>query len=128
MLRDLGVDWELLENKISIGIEDELFSVESMDSLKKISRNMLGKLYPESLGDISLEKIISAIQELSQYTRILYEFDNPNFGNVMSDRKFIFRELFSGHLTSPQGIRRMNKYKMPMEIFLEGLNRQPVIK
>ena len=39
MLKDLGVDWEFLENKISIGIEDYLFSVESMDSLRRISAN-----------------------------------------------------------------------------------------
>jgi phytoene dehydrogenase-like protein len=118
MLKDLGIEWEYRENKISIGIEDNLLSVESMDSIKEYQQ-ILRDLFPDSWGDI--DKIISYIQELSEYTRILYEFDNPNFGDVMSDRKFIFRELIPWTFQFLKALRMMNKYQMPMEAFLAEL-------
>ncbi|MEJ2513410.1 MAG: NAD(P)/FAD-dependent oxidoreductase, partial [Anaerolineales bacterium] len=70
MLKDLGIGWDFLENKISIGIEDHLFRVDSMDSVREYQR-LLNSLYPEHIGEI--EKIISIIYELSEYTKILYE-------------------------------------------------------
>jgi phytoene dehydrogenase-like protein len=115
MLKDLGIDWEYRRNKISIGIEDHLFSVDSMDSLTEYQQ-ILRTLYPNNGGDI--DKIISVMGELSEYTRILYEFDNPNFGNVMSDRKFIFRELIPWTFKFLKALRKMNNYQMPMEEFL----------
>jgi phytoene dehydrogenase-like protein len=118
MLKDLGVDWELLENKISIGIEDHLIPIESMDSVDEYQR-VLESIYPQNTTDI--KNISDAIKELSEYTRILYEFDNPNFGNVMSDRKFIFRELIPWTFKFLGALRKMNQYDMPMEVFLEKL-------
>lgn len=81
VLKDLGIHWDFLENKISIGIEDQLFRVNSMDDLQKY-KQVLVHLYPESEADI--EKIVSIMQELSGYNQVLYEFDNPNFGDVMT--------------------------------------------
>jgi phytoene dehydrogenase-like protein len=115
MLKDLGIEWEYRENKISIGIEDKLFSVESMDSIIEYQQ-ILHDLYPDNQDDIG--RIISVIQELSEYTRILYEFDNPNFGDVMSDRKFIFRELIPWTFKFLKALRKMNQFQMPMEDFL----------
>jgi phytoene dehydrogenase-like protein len=115
MLKDLGIEWEYRENKISIGIEDNLFSVESMDSIYEYTR-ILKEFYPNSHDEI--DRIRSVIQELSEYTRILYEFDNPNFGDVMSDGKFIFRELIPWTFQFLKALRQMNKYQMPMEAFL----------
>lgn len=55
MLNDLGIDWNFLENQISIGIEDQFFSVDSMDSLDEYQQ-ILCNLYPDNVGEI--EKII----------------------------------------------------------------------
>ena len=116
MLKDLGIEWEYLPNKISIGIEDQIFSVDSMDSIKEYQQ-ILDSLYPESRDQIAA--IIEVMSELSEYTRILYEFDNPNFGDVMSDRKFIFRELIPWTFQFLKALRRMRKFEMPMEEFLD---------
>jgi phytoene dehydrogenase-like protein len=118
ILKDLGIRWEYLENRISIGIEDQLFYVDSMDALSEYKR-ILGKMYPEDIGDI--EKITSIINKLSEYTKVLYEFDNPNFGDVLSDRKFIFRELIPWTIKFLLALRKLNQFEMPMEVFLERL-------
>ena len=90
ILRDLGISCDFLENRISIGVEDQLFRVESMDSIVAYKR-MLVSMYPENVEDI--ETITSIIRELSEYTRILYEFDNPNFVDLKSNKKFIINPL-----------------------------------
>ncbi len=118
MLRELGIGWEFLENKISIGIEDQLFRVDSMDSVGEYER-ILNYLYPDHVGET--EKIISAIYTLSGYTKILYEFDNPNFVDLMSDKKFIFRKLIPWTIKFLNALRKFNQFKMPMEEYLGQL-------
>jgi phytoene dehydrogenase-like protein len=119
ILKDLRIRWEYLENRISIGIEDQLFFVDSMDALSEYKR-ILGEMYPENIGEI--EKIISIIYKLSEYTKVLYEFDNPNFGDVLSDRKFIFRELLLWTIKFLFALRKLNQFDMPMEVFLKRLS------
>ena len=118
MLKDLGIDWDFLENKISIGIEDQLFRVDSMDALEEYKR-ILVNLYPEKIGDI--EKIISITYKLSEYTKVLYEFDNPNFVDLMSDKKYIFRKLIPWTFKFLNALRKFNQFNMPMEGFLKRL-------
>ena len=116
MLKDLGISWDYLENKISIGIEDQLFRVDSMKDLNEYQR-ILGSLYPEDLEEIN--KIIPIINELSDCTKILYEFDNPNFVDIFSDKKFIIRKLIPWTFKFLFALRKMNQFNTPMEEFLK---------
>ena len=118
ILRDLGISCDFLENRISIGVEDQLFRVESMDSIVAYKR-MLVSMYPENVEDI--ETITSIIRELSEYTRILYEFDNPNFVDLKSNKKFIIRKLIPWTIKFLNALRKFNQFNMPMEVFLAGL-------
>jgi len=116
MLRDLGIEGEFLPNKISIGIEEEMFTVESMDSLFEYQR-ILEKLFPESEREIAL--IMKEIEKLSGYTRVLSGFDNPSFVNIMDDKGFIFKELLPWTVKFLITIRKMKKYQLPMEDYLD---------
>lgn len=118
MLKDLGIHWDFLENRISIGIEDQLFRVNSMDDLQRY-KQVLVHLYPESEEDI--EKIISIMYRLSRYNQVLYEFDNPNFGNVMSDKKYVFKKLIPWTFKFLRVLGKLNQFSMPMEEYLKGL-------
>lgn len=120
ILRDLGIDWEYLENKISIGVEDQLFRVNSMDDLEKYKQVLL-HLYPESQGDI--EKIIAIMYRLSEYNRVLYEFDNPNFGNVFSDKQYVFKKLIPWTFKFLRALSKLNQFSMPMEDYLKGITK-----
>jgi len=119
ILKDLGIDWEFLENAISIGVEDLLFRVNSMDDLQAYKQVLLD-LYPDSRADI--EKIIPIMYELSGYNRVLYEFDNPNFGDVLKDKKFVFRKLIPWTFKFLHALHKFNQFNMPMEVFLNGLS------
>ena len=125
ILKDLGINWDFLENRISIGIEDQFFRFDSMDSLN-VYKRILVSLYPDKAGEI--EKIVSISYELSEYTKVLYEFDNPNFVNITSDKKFIFRKLIPWTIKFLNALRKFNQFTMPMEIFLKRLtDSQPLI-
>lgn len=120
MLKDLGIAWDFLENKISIGIEDQMFQVGSMDDLQKY-KQVLIHLYPESKDDI--EKIISIMDELAGYNKVLYEFDNPNFGNVLSNKKYVFKKLIPWTFKFLHALWKFNQFNMPMEGYLDGLTK-----
>jgi len=121
ILKDLEIDWEFLENKISVGVEDQIVRFNSMDSLQEYKK-MLVNLYPESVEDI--EKIIPIIYRLSEYTKVLYEFDNPNFtANLMADKKFIIKKLLPWTFKFLNALRQFNKFNMPMEVYMDGLTK-----
>jgi phytoene dehydrogenase-like protein len=118
ILRDLGISWEYLENRISIGVEDSLVRVDSMENLNEYER-LLAKLYPENRGEI--EEIISLIDVLSRHTRVLYEFDNPNFVDLKNNKRFVFRKLVPWTLRFLNALRKFNQFGMPVEETLEQL-------
>ena len=120
MLKDLGIEGRFLENRISIGIEDQLFQVNSMSDLQKYQQ-ILQSLYPESQADI--EKIIRLMRELSGYNQVLYEFDNPNFGNVLSDRSFVLRKLLPWTFKFLHALRKFDQFNTPMEEFVQRLSK-----
>jgi phytoene dehydrogenase-like protein len=118
ILKDLGISWDFFENKISMGIEDHLFRVDSMDSIDEYQR-ILVNLYPENIGDI--ERIVQVIYKLSEYTQVLYEFDNPNFVDLMGDKKFVVRKLIPWTVKFLIALRKLNQFNIPMESFLKSL-------
>ena len=121
ILKDLDIGWEFLENKISVGVEDQIVRFNSIDSLEEYKR-MLVSLYPESIEDI--EKIIPIIYRLSEYTKVLYEFDNPNFTtNLMADKKFLIKKLLPWTFKFLNALRQFNKFNMPMEVFMDRLTK-----
>jgi len=120
ILKDLGINWETVGNTISIGVEDQLFPVRSIADLDAYQR-MLQHLYPENAADI--DAIIRSIARLSAYTRVLYEFDNPNFGSFKGDFAFIFRKLIPWTFKFLHALYQFNRYSMPMEAYLHSLTK-----
>jgi len=117
ILKDLNIEGEFLANTISIGIMEDMLRISSMEDIEEY-QEILKKHYPENQDEI--EKIITSIRKLSEYTRVLYEFDNPNFVDIMSDKQYIFRELLPWMFKFLNATRKMNRYQMPMEDFMEG--------
>ena len=118
MLGNLGIQWDFFDNRISIGIEDHLIKIRSMDDLREYQR-LLVQLYPENEAEI--RQIIKAISQISEYTRVLYEFDNPNFTDLTKDKSFIFKKLIPWTFKFLHALRKLNQYNLPMEDFLKRL-------
>lgn len=118
MLSHLGIEWDFFENVISIGVEDHLIKIRSMDDLREY-QHMLVQLYPENEAEI--QQIINALSQISEYTRVLYEFDNPNFTDLTKDKTFIFKKLIPWTFKFLHALRKLNQYNLPMEDFLKRL-------
>jgi phytoene dehydrogenase-like protein len=118
ILKELGINWVSFKNVISIGIEDKLFKVASIDDLKEYQR-ILTELYPDSKEDIT--KIINSVKELSEYTKTIYDFDNPYFGDQFSNKEYVLRKLLPWTFKFLKALRKFNQNKMPMEDFLHQL-------
>lgn len=115
ILKELEIRWEYFENKISIGIEDQLFRVNSINDLEEYQR-ILMSLYPDDREDI--KNILKVVNELSEYTRVIYEFDNPYFGDQFSNKEYVVKKLLPWTFKFLQALRKFNQFKMPMEDFL----------
>ncbi len=76
ILKELEIDLEYFGNKISIGVEDKLFQVNSLADLQEYQRILID-LYPENKDEI--KEIFIYIRQLSEHTKVIYEFDNPLF-------------------------------------------------
>ncbi|WP_322509515.1 NAD(P)/FAD-dependent oxidoreductase [Anaerolinea sp.] len=116
MLKDLGIQWEFIKNTISIGIEDHLFGIHSIDDLQEY-RQILIQLFPQNKEEI--DQIIADVAQVAEYTRVLYEFDNPNFINLKNNKAFIFRRFIPWTFKFLHALVKLNPYNMPMEDFLK---------
>lgn len=117
IFKDLGIQLDTLENKISIGVEDHVFRVNSIEDLQAY-QFVLEQLYPENKEEI--KNVIAEISKLSDYTKVLYEFDNPNFIDLKSNKKYIFKKLIPWTIKLLYTLQKLNQYNVPMEEFLRG--------
>lgn len=118
ILKDLGIEMETIENKISIAIEDQMFSVDSMKSIKEYKEILLN-LYPDKNEDI--EKIMKSMERLSKYTQTLYAFDNPYFVDYKSDIKRVFTELLPWTFKIIYAMQKFDQFSLPMEEYMKDL-------
>jgi len=118
ILKELGINWDYFENTISIGIEDKLFKVATLDDLQEYQQ-ILEELYPESKEDT--KKIINSIKDLSEYTKVIYEFDNPYFGDQFKNKEYVVKKLLPWTFKFLQALRKFDQFKEPVEDFLNKL-------
>ncbi|HOI34244.1 MAG TPA: FAD-dependent oxidoreductase [Mesotoga infera] len=115
MLKELGIDIEIVKNPVSVGIEDSVINVTSKESVKEYS-DLLKKMYPNSEKDI--ERVISFVRRIMKDMEILYGVDNPLFMDFKNNKSHFVKVylpwLFKFLLT----LRRIGKLKMPVEEFL----------
>ena len=91
MLRQLGLDLEMVPNRISIGIEDRVIEIASDADLNTYA-DMLTHFYPNSAQDI--KAITAQLRRIMTYMDIQYGIDNPLFLDPKTDRKYFIREVF----------------------------------
>ncbi len=116
MLKQLGIEIELLDSPVSIGIEDDIIHLSAENGLDDY-KGLLERLYPESVGDI--EKIALKIERIMKDMGILYGIDNPYFRDMKAG--YVFKELLPWFGKFMFALRRMSKNNEPVESYLEHL-------
>ena len=118
-LNDLGIELEIINSPISVGIESDVINIQSEESLDDY-KNLLEKLYPEKIEDI--QRIVSFMEKMMKDTATLYGIDNPLLKDLKKDIKFLFKELLPYLGKFLLTVRRMNRLDEPVEEFLEKLS------
>lgn len=90
MLRQLGIDIEMIKSRVSIGIEDRVIRLKNKNSLNEYEAFLIG-LYPDQSDNI--HAIIREIRKIMKYMDVLYGIDNPVFLDIKKDRKYMMKVL-----------------------------------
>jgi len=118
MLKDLGIQLEVVKSPVSIGIENEVLNIGNPESLEKYS-DLLIRLYPESEGEI--DEVIKTIRKIMKHMDVLYGIENPVFKDLKRDRGYIFKKLLPWLPKFIFTIGKINKMNMPVEDYLKGI-------
>jgi phytoene dehydrogenase-like protein len=116
MLEQLGIELDLLNSPVTVGIGKEMIDIASPDSLNDFKR-LLEKLYADSKGDIA--GIAAAMKKVTDDTAVLYGIDNPLFRDMKKDKKYIFKVLLPWLPRFYAAMRRINRLQDPIEDFLK---------
>jgi len=118
MLKELGIDLEIVKSPVSLGIENEILNIEDLESLEKY-RELLKKFYPESEQEI--DEVIRNIRRIMKHMDVLYGIENPVFKDLKHDREFILKKLLPWLPRFLLTIRKINRMNMPVEDYLASI-------
>lgn len=103
MLKKLGIKMELVKNQVTIGIEDRVIHLKTIDSVNDY-RDLLCSFYP--YDTLAIDAITAEIKKIMHYMDVQYGIDNPMFMDVKEDRdyfmKVVFPWMFKYIVTSPK--------------------------
>lgn len=118
MLKSLGIDIELVENPVSIGIENEWTRLHSRDSLQAYA-TMLEGFFPESKAEIT--QIAELITKVMGYMDVLYGIDNPLFLEDFKDREYLMKTLLPWLLRYQVNIKKAMRLDEPVGDYLRRI-------
>jgi phytoene dehydrogenase-like protein len=125
MLKDLGIHLEVVGSPVSLGIENEIIHIESMESLSEY-RNLLTKMYPESESEI--DEVLKKVRKIMKHMDVLYGIENPVFKDLKRDRTFLFKRLLPWLPKFIFTVGKINRMNMPVEQYLDSLVKNPSLK
>ena len=115
MLRHLGLEVTFVKNHVSLGIEDRVIRVESVDSVADY-RTLLTELYPGDADEIA--SIIEQIYRIMHYMDIQYGIDNPLFLDPKKDRQYFLTAILPWMFKYALTIGKVNALKEPVVDYL----------
>ena len=125
MLNELGIELDVVKSNVSVGVENEILHIESINSLTEY-RNLLKKIYPESEAEI--DHVIKIIRKVMKYMDVLYGIENPNFKDLKRDRTYLFKKLLPWLPKFLLTIGKINRMSMPVEPYLKKIIKNPSLR
>jgi hypothetical protein len=115
MLKDLGIQLDVVKSPVSLGVGNEIIHIEGQDSLKEY-RELLVKFFPESKDEI--DQVIKIIRKIMKHMDVLYGIENPVFKDLKRDRAFVFKKLLPWLPKFIFTVGKINRLNMPVEDYL----------
>ena len=125
MLKDLGIQLDVVKSPVSLGVGNEIIHIEGQDSLKEY-RELLVKLFPDSKDET--DQVIKIIRRIMKHMDVLYGIENPVFKDLKRDRAFIFRKLLPWLPKFVFTVGKINRLNMPVEDYLKNFVKNPSLR
>lgn len=125
MLKDLGIELDVVKSPVSVGIENEIIQIVSVEDLQKY-RNLLIRLFPASEKDI--DAILKVIRKIMKHMEVLYGLENPVFKDLKSDRNYLFKQLLPWLPKFIFTVGKINRMNMPVEEYLKTVIKNPALR
>lgn len=116
MLKQLGLSVDFVKSPVTIGVEEEMIKVDSVDSLNDY-RQMLVNLYPDSVEDI--DAILAEIEKAMDYMTILYGIENPLFKDIRQDKDYLYKTLIPWLFKFQRKSRKIKPFAIPVREYLQ---------
>jgi phytoene dehydrogenase-like protein len=125
MLKDLNIQLEVVKSHVSVGIENEIVNIETIDDLLKY-RELLLKFFPESKTEI--DDLLKIIRKIMKHMEVLYGLENPAFKDLKNDRQYLFKELLPWLPKFIFTVGKINRMNMPVEDYLSTIIKNPSLR
>lgn len=125
MLRDIGIELEIVKSKVSVGVENQVLNIENKNSLKDY-RNLLVNFYPESENEI--DNVLKVIKKVMKHMDVLYGVENPTFKDLKKDKEYLFKTLLPWLPKFIFTVGKINKMNIPVEEYLDSLIRNKSLR
>ncbi|MBK7174463.1 MAG: NAD(P)/FAD-dependent oxidoreductase [Bacteroidales bacterium] len=125
MLKDLGIQLEVVKSPVSVGVENEVINIETINDLHKY-RGLLVKLFPESESEI--DEVIKIIRKIMKHMNVLYGIENPVFKDLIHDKNFLFKTLLPWLPKFILTVGKINRMNMPVEDYLKTIIKNPALR
>jgi len=125
MLKELGIELEIVKSKVSVGLGKDILHIKDEDSLYDY-KDLLIKNYPESRTGI--EKLIRIIRKIMKHVDVLYGIENPIIKDIWRDKKFIFFKLLPWLPKFLLTLIKINRLQKPVEEYLKDIVKDPSLR
>jgi len=125
MLKELNINLEVVKSPVSLGIENEILNIETLNDLNEY-RKLLIKLFPESESDI--DSILKIIRKIMKHMDVLYGIENPVFKDLRNDKKYLFKKLLPWLPKFIFTVGKINRMNMPIEGYLKTVIKNPALR
>lgn len=125
MLKDLKIELQTVKSHVSLGIGNDIIEISTMDHLKDYA-DLLKKHFPDDGPDI--DALIRIIRNIMKHMDVLYGIENPVFKDLKRDMRFIFSKILPWFPKFLITVRRINRMKTPVEVYLKEFIHNPALR
>jgi phytoene dehydrogenase-like protein len=125
LIKEFGLDIQVLPNPITLGIEDKMLVINGEESLHAYA-GLLKDLYPQS-GD-EVDRIIQAIHNIIEDMKVLYGVDNPLFTKKKKNILTLAPSVIAWTFRFFRTMYRISKMDTPFEDYLDAISSNQSLK
>lgn len=125
MLRSLEIDLPMVQNPVSIGIDDRWTKLSGRESLREYG-NLLLTLFPDQEAEIG--RILMEIERVMEYMDVLYGIENPLFLDNFKDMEYLTKTLLPWLVKYSVNIKKAARLSEPVKSYLRKFtSSEPLI-